>query len=221
MISIAGGFFEILYYLLVTFLKNCFQILLLTYLNELKTSQEKCEHLEAQSTRENLRLYGVDEMQNETWEDTEKLVREYISKDLDMDDTDISIERAHRIPSREKPRPIIVKFSFYKDRDRILKTYRQKRKNLRQSEPGAQQGIESGENENADVTNDHNEFRRDIHISEDFPSRVMKVRNDLRPFLKKALSEGKDAHLKYDKLIINRDAYTYDNETEGLSLVEK
>ena len=36
---------------------------------ELKQSQRKCEQLEAQSRRENLRLYGLEERPNETWEE--------------------------------------------------------------------------------------------------------------------------------------------------------
>ena len=37
------------------------------------------------------------------------------------------------------------------------------------------------------------EFRRDIRICEDFPARVIKARNDLRPFLRKAKWEGQNA----------------------------
>ena len=58
---------------------------------ELRSSQEKCEHLEAQSRRENLTIYGMDERANETWEDTEAKVREYIGEDLELDETRISI----------------------------------------------------------------------------------------------------------------------------------
>ena len=100
---------------------------------ELKLSQRKCEQLEAQSRRENLRLYGMEEKQNETWEETEQNVRDYIRKDLDMDERDINIGRAHRLPSKEKPRPVIVKFSFYKDRETILKLYKLKKKRHKRS----------------------------------------------------------------------------------------
>ena len=59
--------------------------------------------------------------------ETEQNVRDYIRNDIDLDERDINIERAHRLPSKEKPRPVIVKFSFYKDREKILKTYKQKK----------------------------------------------------------------------------------------------
>ena len=63
------------------------------------------------------------------------------------------------------------------------------------------QGAEGGEGEDVDNASNHSEdtedelFRKDIHVSEDFPSRVMKSRNDLRPFLRDALKSGKKALL--------------------------
>ena len=192
---------------------------------ELKFSQPKCEQLEAQSRRENLRLYGMEEKQNETWEETAQNVRDYIRKDLDMDERDINIERAHRLPSKEKPRPVIVKFSFYKDREKILKTYKQKKKDIREVENtdaanngGAQGGAQGlAEHGGLDLYQD---FRRDIHICEDFPARVIKARNGLRPFLRKAKSEGQNAYIRYDTLVIEDSAYTYDENSEDIILVE-
>ena len=37
-----------------------------------------------------------------------------MSRDLELNGDDISIERAHRIQGSEKPRPLIVKFLFIK-----------------------------------------------------------------------------------------------------------
>ena len=36
-----------------------------------------------------------------------------------MNQANISIEREHRIQGTEKPRPVIVKFSFYKDKEKV------------------------------------------------------------------------------------------------------
>ena len=47
-----------------------------------------------------------------------------------MSVSDMVIERAHRLPSRTSTRPIIVKFSRFKDKDRALKTYRERRVEL-------------------------------------------------------------------------------------------
>ena len=61
--------------------------------SDLKVSEERRELLEAQSRCKNLRIYGLPEEKNETWEDTESRVREYIGRDLEMNEAYISIER--------------------------------------------------------------------------------------------------------------------------------
>ena len=89
------------------------------------------------------------------------------------------------------------------------------------------QGAEGGEGEDSDNVSNYSEdtedglFRKDIHVSEDFPSRVMKSRNDLRPFLRDALKSGKKAFIKYDKLVIEKDAFMYDENTENIKLCSK
>ena len=97
---------------------------------KLKVSEERCERLEAQSRRENLRFYGFDEKKDETWEETEETVRQYLGTDLELDPRRLSIERAHRIQAKETPRPVIVKFSFFKDKEKGLKRYREKGKEV-------------------------------------------------------------------------------------------
>ena len=88
-------------------------------------------------------------------------VRDYIRKDLEIDESRVQIERAHRLSSKEKPRPVIVKFSFYKDRDEILKTYKQKKKQIREAE-NADTASNESENEAGLIVDP--EFRRDIHM---------------------------------------------------------
>ena len=186
---------------------------------ELQASEEKRERLEAQSRRENLRFYGIPEDKDETWEDTENKVRHYIDSNLEINATNLSIERAHRIQSTEKPRPIIVKFSFYKEKEKILKSYREKRKlsNEREKErEGATEGSDDGSNSQTDAFEDN--FTKDITVCEDYPSRVMKARNNLRKFLKDALKDNKRAFLRYDKLVIEGDAYIYDQDTDDILL---
>ena len=149
---------------------NCLSKKVTKLESDLKVSEEKRERLEAQSRRENLRIYGLSEDRNESWDDTENKVREYMSRDLELNGDDISIERAHRIQGSEKPRPLIVKFSFYKDKDRVLKTYRQKRKNANEliKERETEQQSAGNENENPDVI-DFGHFRKDVTVCEDFP----------------------------------------------------
>ena len=74
-------------------------------------TEKKNEQLESQSRRDNLKFYGLSEVVNESWEQSETKIRNYTSSELGMDDTNIKIERAHRLPSRSRPHPIIAKFS--------------------------------------------------------------------------------------------------------------
>ena len=93
-----------------------------------KENERKNERLESQSRRENLKFYGIDESRKETWEESENKVRNYIAEGFNMNETDIKIERAHRLGgSNSAPRPVIVKFSFYKHKERVLRTYRKRR----------------------------------------------------------------------------------------------
>ena len=117
----------------------------------------------------------------------------------DIDDTDIKIERAHRLPSRNSPKPIIVKFSLFKDKDSVLRAYRQKRKD------------ENNENVNDDNDGNNKTVRR-IRVTEDFPERVVKARTKLFPFLKSCMDDEVNAYLRYDSLVVDGQPYIYDYE---------
>ena len=58
-------------------------------------------------------------------------------------------------------------------------------------------------------------------MCEDFPSRVMKARNDLGKFLRNAAADGKHAYLNYDKLVINDQVFEYDNEIGDIAQIDK
>ena len=157
----------------------------------------KRENLEAQSRRNNLKLYGIDEDEQETWEQTEDKVRNYLKSDLNLNGDDIQIERAHRLPSKlNGPRPTIVKFSFFKDKDKIIRSYREKKKN-RPSDTD---------------TDVENQQAPKIRVSEDFPERVTRARTLLWPFMKDKIDLGKKAYLRYDKLVVDGVTYSYDYE---------
>lgn len=96
--------------------------------------------MEAQSRRDNLRFYGFKDKRDETWEETENTVRSYPTNDLFLDESSIQIERANRISSKTPPRSVIVKFSFYKDRNKVLNAYRENRKQDSERRAGALNG---------------------------------------------------------------------------------
>jgi ribA/ribD-fused uncharacterized protein len=89
--------------------------------SQLKLVNEKCVKIEAQSRRENLIFSGVDEHDSENCEEK---IRFIMTKEMNVPD-DITIERCHRLGpllkglQAKKPRNIIVKFSFFKDRQSV------------------------------------------------------------------------------------------------------
>ena len=91
---------------------------------------EKISELEDRSRRNNLRLSGFTEKDegDETWEESDNLIRDIIKRNLEMQRKDITIDRAHRTGSKinSKKRAIIVKFLNYKENDAVLNQYRQK-----------------------------------------------------------------------------------------------
>ena len=79
------------------------------------------------SMRDNLIFYGIRESgpgQNidAEQEKCDLLVKELIESKLDIDATNITLDRAHRLGNRvipNKPRPIIAKFHYYNDREQV------------------------------------------------------------------------------------------------------
>ena len=166
---------------------------------------KKLDQLENQSRRENLVFHGLKDKSNETWEESESNVRKYIFEDLGLDETRISVERAHRINTKSSPRPVIVKFSLFKDKDRVLKAYREKRSN--EQENGSQTSGQDASDRNAE---------RGVRVAEDFSARVRRIRRCLHPFLIDYLKETQDAYIRFDKLVVNGTVYSYDEETKSL-----
>lgn len=147
-------------------------------------------------------------MPNETWDQSEQKICGFISGTLGIDDSSIQIERAHRLPAKTTPRPLIAKFSFYKDKDKVLKRYREIRKAERESE------LSGAQNDGADGAAVDSGQSLKVRVSEDFPERVRKVRALLVKFLNQALQSGKNAYLRYDKLVVNGHVYEYDYQKE-------
>lgn len=161
-----------------------------------------------------MKFFDIEESVNETWDQSEQKVRDYIRTELELDENGIHIERAHRLPGKFKPRPLITKFSFYKDKDKVLGAYREKRKHLAQNgnnenNDEANQANQNGNQDGNEAEADGNIIRR-VRVSEDFPERVTKDRSSLNPFLQKAIQDEHRAYLKYDKLIVDGDEYIYD-----------
>ena len=101
-------------------------------LNNLKEEVEILKRrnikLEAYTRRENMKIFGIKESAGETNEKTEELVRTMLTEKMKIPSDsvdDIRFERVHRMTTRQdrvnsmKPRGIIVKFSFYQDKEYV------------------------------------------------------------------------------------------------------
>lgn len=82
--------------------------------------------LEAYTRRENIKVFGIEDERGESNTRTEELVRTMMREKMNIPKEDVErfqFERVHRISTRQdrvrssKPRPIIAKFSFYKDKE--------------------------------------------------------------------------------------------------------
>ena len=101
--------------------------------------------LENQSRRNNIKITGVPEGEEEkTWDDTEAIVKNLISDKLGIEG-EVEIERAHRVGKKQRlnvpqrrhdgsasqehraPRPIIAKIQSWKTKEHILRVARKKK----------------------------------------------------------------------------------------------
>ena len=95
------------------------------------SEKERAVKLESHSRRNNLIFYGIPEETNESSAKSESLLYSFLEENLKLEEEDIdgiSVERAHRLGKRnangDKPRPIIAKFTFHKDKELILSNAR-------------------------------------------------------------------------------------------------
>ena len=95
--------------------------------------KKKLADLEDRSRRNNLRFDGFQEETNETWEESESIITEFVKEKLGIEE-DILIERSHctgkiqrNDGTRNRKRTIVVKFLNFKDKSKILYTYREKK----------------------------------------------------------------------------------------------
>ena len=84
---------------------------------------EKLTKLEDRSRWNNVRIDGIPETPNESWENCKEEVRKIIRNKLDITD-DIEIDRCHRMGkfqrSKSKPRTVVCRFLRSKDKHKVL-----------------------------------------------------------------------------------------------------
>ena len=86
---------------------------------------EKTSDLEDRSRRNNLVFYNIAEPESPGRENCEEIITKIIENRSIFDNYEVPIDRAHRIGRKKegpdaKPRPIIVRFTYYKDKEAII-----------------------------------------------------------------------------------------------------
>ena len=121
---------------------------------------------EVYSRRENLRFYGVPEIEEE--ENTEAVLKAFLEEEINVENTQhIEFQRVHRVGKRDrntrKPRAIIARCLRFKDRERLFSCRR---------------NIDSQSN---------------FGIGPDLPKQVIDMRKRLIPMMVQARKDGKRA----------------------------
>ena len=149
--------------------------------DDLNHQEEQMEYLENQSRRNNVRIDGIPEEDNETWETTEAKVKQVLKDELNLANAP-DVERAHRVgkssrrpasarSSANRPRTIVCRLRDWKVRETILKS-------ARRSKPD------------------------NIFVKEDLSPVTLEKRESQRPKLEAAKRAGKIAYFVLDKLVI-------------------
>ena len=135
---------------------------------------EKLTELEDRSRRNNVRIDGIPEISNETWESCEEEVRKIIKNKLDITD-DIELDRCHRMGkfqrNKSKPRTVVCKFLRSKDKHKVL----QNAKKLKNT---------------------------GIFIYEDFSNATMELRKSLWEEVLQHRQQNKIAYLNYRSIVV-------------------
>ena len=102
--------------------------------DDLNHQEEQMEYLENQSRRNNVRIDGIPEEDNETWETNETKVKQVLKDELNLANAP-DVKRAHRVSkssrrpasaqsSANRPRTIVCRLRDWKVRETILKSAR-------------------------------------------------------------------------------------------------
>ncbi|XP_053398799.1 uncharacterized protein LOC123556557 [Mercenaria mercenaria] len=152
---------------------------------EREKMDDKLNDLEARSMRENLMFYGLKE---DSEEDCSEKVKVFCQDNLEIDASNMTFDRAHRIGNNtaKKPRPIVVKFHYYSEREKVRKAGFDKREQLKERKVGV--GIQQ-------------------------PKQVRDARKELYSVKKAEAEKGNDTKFVGKKLYINGQLYVGKNAT--------
>ena len=149
--------------------------------NENKVKEQMLD-LQCREMRDNLLFFNVPEERGETDSDCEAKILDIMQEDMQIENakTEIKLHRTHRIGRyyNGKNRPIVTKFAYYPDRERVRKS-----------------GAMLKEN------------RSPYSVGQQYPKEVQERRKALVPIMKQARESGREAYIVVDKLFIDKNLY--------------
>ena len=100
-------------------LKKDMEVIQTTKSSWAREIKNKLVDLEDRSRRNNLKFNGIKEGKNKTWEECEQKTNFFLEEILDMDTSDIWIERSHQLDEKKtgQERQIVAQFNSYKNID--------------------------------------------------------------------------------------------------------
>ncbi|CAC5411138.1 unnamed protein product [Mytilus coruscus] len=153
-----------------------------TYLeNENFELKEQFLRLQKHSMKYNLIFSGIKEQENESKEDTESVIKNFIATELEIRDANtIAFQNVHRLRPRNdgKPINIIARFSQYDDHQRVLRAVPEKLKH-----------------------------KSCYSVQQQYPAEINERRRALVPKLKEFQRARRNARIIYDQLIVDGQPY--------------
>ena len=136
---------------------------------------DKLEYLENQSRRNNIRIDGIPEEENESWDTTADKVKHVLTEKLGLAAAP-DIERAHRVGrfvagSRRRPRTIVCRLRDWRQKDLIISS-------ARRTKPAG------------------------LFINEDLSKETIEKREVQRPKMEDAKRNGKMAYFVLDRQVV-------------------
>ena len=142
-------------------------------------TKKKLANLEHRSHQNNLCFDGFQEGTNKTGKESESFITDFVKEKLGIEE-DISIERAHctgkiqrNDGTRNKKRTIAVKILNFKDKSRVLNTYREKKL-----------------------------WKKKIFVNEDVPEEAASIRKGMLKKTKDLRSQNMVAKVVHNRLIV-------------------
>ena len=86
--------------------------------NRVSDLERKIDDLEARSKRNNLIFYGIPDKSGSSAEDCEETLKSVLKEKMGVQG--VTFDRVHRIRTNRTPQPMIARFTFYKERQRVL-----------------------------------------------------------------------------------------------------